>query len=135
MKSLSFVNLSAAIRRLRSRIGTWMLIPVVAVLSSPVMAALPVMPTPGTDMNGNAVAQGDWLAALSAWIKAGLAIFGVAIAGYAFISVASGALGKWKLYSSGRAELGDLKEYIILAAVLVVFIVMMVTYAYSTIGV
>ena len=46
-----------------------------------------------------------------------------------FIYVMMGALGKWRAYSMGRAEIADLKEYFIMAAVLAVFIVIMATYA------
>lgn len=121
-------------KAIRSRSAQLALTSVVAVMSHPAWAALPTMPTPGTDMSGNEVKSGDWLGSMSAWFKAGLAIFGTVIAGIAFIYVAAGALAKWRKYSSGQAEIGDLKEYMMMAAVLMIFVVVMVTYAFTTIG-
>ena len=43
------------VRAARSKLSHWALVPGVALMCSPVFAALPTMPTPGTDMNGNAV--------------------------------------------------------------------------------
>lgn len=120
--------------QLRHRAAQAALLPVVAVMSHPAWAALPTMPTPGTDMAGNEVAAGDWLGGMSAWFKAGLALFGTVIAGIAFIYVAAGALSRWRKYAAGQAEIGDLKEYMMMAAVLMLFVVIMVTYAFSTIG-
>ena len=134
MKSKHLSLVAARLQGLRSRAAQLALIPVVAVMSHPAMAALPTMPAPGTDMNGAAVQDGNWLGGMSAWFKAGLAIFGTVIAGIAFIYMAAGALSKWRAYSAGRAEIGDLKEYMMMGAVLMVFIIVMVTYAFSTIG-
>lgn len=127
-------DVAARAQRLRSRAAHAALVPVVAVMSHPAWAALPTMPTPGTDMNGQDVAAGDWLGSMSAWFKAGLSLFGTVIAGVAFIFVAAGALQRWRKYSAGQAEIGDLKEYMMLAAVLMIFIVIMVTYSFTTIG-
>lgn len=122
------------IHGIRARAAQLALAPVVAVMCHPAWAALPSMPSPGTDMEGNEVKAGNWLGSMSSWFKAGLAIFGTVIAGIAFIYVAAGALAKWRKYSAGQAEIGDLKEYMMMAAVLMIFIVIMVTYAFTTIG-
>jgi integrating conjugative element membrane protein (TIGR03745 family) len=125
---------SARIRAARRAAQTVLLWPAVTLLSHPAWAALPTMPTPGTDMKGEQVAQGNWLGAMSAWFKAGLAVLGLVLVGYGFLLVVSGALTKWRDYSKGKADLSDLKEYFIMGAVLTVFLVMMVTYAFQVIG-
>ena len=126
MKQLSLKNLAA---RARNKSARLMLAPAVALLCSPAFAALPTMPTPGQAIGGGSVASGDWLGAMGAWFKAGVTILGLVLAALGFIYVVMGALGKWRAYSMGRAEIADLKEYFIMGAVLAVFIVVMATYA------
>lgn len=108
--------------------------PMAFLSTNTVFAGLPRMPVPGTDMNGDDVQDGDWLGYMSAYYKVGIAIIGLVLAGLAFIYVMMGAMEKWKSYGSGRAQVADLKEYMIAGAVLVAFIVMMATYALSTTG-
>ncbi len=131
MKPSPFLN---TLRAARSKLSNWALVPAVALMSSPAFAALPTMPTPGTDMNGNAVVAGDWLGSMSAWFKAGLAIFGLIILGFMFMKVVGGAVTKWGEYTKGRADIGDLKEYMIMAIIIVGFAILMVTYAFQVIG-
>ena len=109
-----------------------MLVPVVAVMASPAMAALPTMPTPGTGIGGAAVADGDWLAAMGAWWKQGLTILAMIFVGYFFLKVVMGAVGKWGDYSKGRADIADLKEYVITGSVLAIALVILATYAMTT---
>ena len=131
MKAKSLVN---TVRAARNKLSHWALVPAVAIMSSPAFAALPTMPTPGTDMNGNAVAAGDWMGSMSAWFKAGLAIFGLIILGFLFMKVVGGAVTKWGEYTKGRADIGDMKEYMIMAVIIVGFAILMVTYAFQVIG-
>jgi integrating conjugative element membrane protein (TIGR03745 family) len=125
---------AAGFNQWRDRLQHWALAPVVAVMCSPAFAALPTMPTPGTDMKGQTCAAGDWMCAMSAYFKAGLAILGLVLLGLAFLGVVGGSLSKWKEYTAGRIQMGDLKEYFIAGMVLVVFMVLLVTYAYQVIG-
>ena len=122
------------VRAARSKLSQWALVPGVAFMCSPVFAALPTMPTPGTDMNGNAVAAGDWMGSMSAWFKAGLAILGLVLLAFMFFKVVGGAVTKWGEYTKGRADIGDLKEYLIMGIIVVGFAILMVTYAFQTIG-
>ena len=123
-------QLKSLVNRARERTARMLLVPAVALACSPVMAqGLPQIPTPGQAIGGGAVAQGDWLGAMGSWFKAGITILALVLASMAFIYVMMGALGKWRAYSMGRAEIADLKEYFIMAAVLAVFIVIMATYA------
>ena len=126
MKQFHLKTLAA---RARDKSARLMLAPAVALLCSPAFAALPTMPTPGSAIGGGTVASGDWLGAMGAWFKAGVIILSLILAAMGFIYVMMGALGKWRAYSMGRAEIADLKEYFIMGAVLAVFIVVMATYA------
>ena len=119
-------NLAASTREKMARAA---LVPAVMLMSSPVYAALPTMPTPGTGIGGATPADGDWLNTLGAWFKAGITILGLILAGLGLIYTVMGGLSKWRAYSLGRAEIADLKEYFIMATVFVVFLVLMVTYA------
>lgn len=116
--------------RVSEKIARAALVPGVALMCSPVMAALPTMPTPqGGGIGGATVANDDWLGQMGAWFKAGITILALVLAGLGFIYVVMGGLSKWRAYSQGRAEIADLKEYFILGAVFAVFLVVMVTYA------
>lgn len=127
-------TLAQGLSAVRSKARDLMLAPVVAVMCSPALAGLPTMPTPGTDMQGNTCAAGDWICAMSAWFKAGLVILGLVLLGLSFLYVVGGALTKWREYTTGRAQIGDLKEYFIMGMVLTVFMVILVTYAFQVIG-
>lgn len=105
------------------------------VVCSPAIAGLPTIPTPtGGGLGGAAVQDGDFLGIMGAQFKAGLTIFGLVMAALAFIIVVIGSISRWKQYSQGKLEIGDLKEYLIMAVVLMVFVVMMVKYAFETLA-
>ncbi len=133
MKS-RLIQLKNVAGRAREKAGRMLLAPWVALMCSPAFAALPTVPVPGEAVGGGTVADGDWLGAMGAWFKAGVIIFSLILAALAFIYVMMGALGKWRAYSMGRAEMADLKEYFIMGAVLAVFIVVIATYALSTLA-
>ena len=127
MTSLTKIKaLAATVREKSARAA---LLPFVLLVSSPVFAELPTMPTPGTGIGGATVQDGDWLGAMGAYFKNGLTILGLVLAALGFIYVVMGALGKWRAYSMGRAEIADLKEYFIMGAIMTVFLVVMVNYA------
>lgn len=128
------MKLKSLAQRARDKAAHLMLVPAVALSCAPAMAALPDIPTPGEGIGGGTVADGDWLGAMGAWFKAGITILGLVLAGMAFIYVMMGALGKWRAYSMGRAEIADLKEYFIMGAVLAVFIVVLATYAFEVLN-
>ena len=125
---------AAGFKHLGDRLQRWALAPVVAVMCSPALAALPTMPTPGTDMNGATCAAGDWMCAMSAYFKAGMAILGLVLVALGFLYVVGGALSKWREYTAGRAQIADLKEYFIMGMILTVVLVILVTYAFQVIG-
>lgn len=125
---------AAGFKHLGDHLQRWALAPVVAVMCSPTLAALLTMPTPGTDMNGATCAAGDWMCAMSAYFKAGMAILGLVLVALGFLYVVGGALSKWREYTAGRAQIADLKEYFIMGMILTVFLVILVTYAFQVIG-
>lgn len=119
-------------QQLKERVTKASLALVVAVMSSPAMAALPTMPTPGTGIGGAAVQNGDWLGMMGAYWKQGLTILAMIFVGYFFLKVVMGAIGKWGQYSKGQADIADLKEYVITGSVLALALVVLAGYAMTT---
>lgn len=126
-RAASLAHRARAPARIALVIGT------LALLSHPAFAELPKLTTPTEGIGGATVAQGDWLAAMGGYFKIGITILGLVLGGLGFLSVVAGGIGKWKQYSAGRIEIGDLKEYFIMGAVLAIFMIAMVTYAFETI--
>ena len=119
-------------QQLKERVTKASLALAVAVMSSPAMAALPTMPTPGTGIGGAAVQNGDWLGMMGAYWKQGLTILAMIFVGYFFLKVVMGAIGKWGQYSKGQADIADLKEYVITGSVLALALVVLAGYAITT---
>lgn len=95
-----------------------------------VQAALPKMPVPtGGGIGGASVQEGDWMGMLGAYFKQGFSTIGMVLAAAAFIAIVIGALQNWKSYSEGRLTLGELKQFLIVGVVVIVFIILMVGYA------
>lgn len=116
-----------------SRTAAALLAPAAYLSSFPAFSALPVIAPPtGGSIGGGSTQEGDFLGILGAYFKLGATILGLVLAAWAFLNVVSGAMGKWKEYTAGRASIGDLKEFFIMGVVLVAFIVMMVKYAMET---
>ncbi len=120
-------------KRLDQKVRRMLLVPVVALLCSPALAALPTMPAPGPGIGGQAAGgQGDMLGTMGAWFKTGITIFVLVVVALGFLYVMMGALTKWRSYSMGRSDVGELKEYIIMGAILGVFLIVIATYAIET---
>ncbi|MFV0679084.1 DUF2976 domain-containing protein [Ottowia sp.] len=128
----TLAQLKAGAARGREALARAALLPFVMLASNPVLAALPTVTPPGTGIGGAAVTDGDWLGSMGAWFKAGVGIVALVLVAMGFVYVIMGALGKWRAYSMGRAEMADLKEYMIMAAVLTAFLVLMATIAIKT---
>lgn len=104
-------------------------------VSLPSMAALPQITAPsGGGIGGAAVQDGDFIGMVGAYMKAGLTMMAFVIVAYLFVRVIIGGLAKWKEYTSGQAQFGDLKEYIVASVILVAFAVMLAGYAISTLA-
>lgn len=93
-------------------------------------AALPTMPTV-EGIDGSAVADGDWLGMMGGLFKKGVTILGLIVAAWAFIQVVVSGFDRWKKYSAGQMNLGELKEFLIVAVVFVAFVIAMVTIAFE----
>ena len=134
MMKRQFDSLVARVRRIDQKTRRMLMVPVVAALSSPAFAALPTMPAPGAGIGGQAAGQGDFLGTMGAWFKTGITIFVLVVVAFGFLYVMNGALTKWRSYSMGRSDVGELKEYVIMGAILGVFLIVMATYAIETLA-
>ncbi len=107
----------------------------VLLVCAPAFAALPTMPTPtGGGLGGAAVQDGDFFGIFGAYFKAGLTILGLVLAALAFLMVVVGSISRWRLYSQGKLEIADLKEYLIMSVIIIAFVIMMVKYAFETLA-
>lgn len=97
-------------------------------------AGLVSLPTTPSGLGGTTVTDGDWLATLGAYFKQGFSILGLVIAAVAFFTAAFGTISKYREYTAGRLEVGELKQYIIVAVVVMVFVVLMVTLALQNVA-
>lgn len=121
MKPKSLIARRAA-ARLRS-MGSATLALVLGVLASPAMAALPeiTLPTGAT--------AGDPISILRYVAAGAISVFALVIGAISFVKVGGGALTKFQSYRDGRADIGDLKEYLFMGVLLLVFIVLMLSIA------
>ena len=135
---MSIKETFATVREKAARAALW---PAVYLASSPVWAQatsggkvgnLDLPAPPGTGLAG--VNTGTWIGDMGAWFKVGILVLGMILVGLAFIYVLAGALGKWRMYARGQADISDLKEYFIMGTILAVFVVAMATYALKATG-
>lgn len=133
---MSFKQTFAIVREKAARAALW---PAVMLASSPVWATgdkignldLPSVPD-GHQMGD--LSTDTWIGAMGGWFKVGILVLGMILVGVAFIYVLGGALGKWRQYARGQADISDLKEYFIMGTILAVFVVAMATYALKAVG-
>ena len=137
---MSFKQTFAVVREKAARAALW---PAVMLASSPVWAAGGnsgttgkignlELPSPPNKM-GN-IETNTWIGAMGGWFYTGILVLGMILVGVAFIYVLAGALGKWRMYARGQADISDLKEYFIMGTILAVFVVAMATYALKAVG-
>ncbi|CAN7764030.1 DUF2976 domain-containing protein [Pseudorhodoferax sp. LjRoot39] len=133
LKSLGALT-ARACTRIRERAHHAALVPFVALACHPAFAELPTLVTPTEGVNGTTVQNGDIIGQMGAIFKAIIGIVVLVIAGWFFLQAMMGLIGKWKDYSTGRAQISDMKEYFGMAMVSGVIIVALGTYAISTMG-
>ena len=89
-------------------------------------AALPVInPPSGGGIGGAQVANNDILAIIGAYFKQGITIFAYILVAISGLVVIIGSMVRWRKYSAGQMELGDVKEYLISGVILVIFIALL----------
>jgi len=99
---------------------------IVLMAVSPAFAALPVIPTPaGGGIGGAPAGSGDILGIIGAYFKQGITIFAYILVAISGLAVIIGSMIRWRKYSAGQMELGDVKEYLISGVVLVIFIALL----------
>lgn len=69
------------------------------------------------------------MALMGAYFKQGFTILALILSAAAFIAIVIGALSNWKTYSEGRLTMGELKQYLIVGVIVIVFVSLMVSYA------
>jgi integrating conjugative element membrane protein (TIGR03745 family) len=121
MKYLSFTTRRTG-AALRST-GSALLALVLGVLASPAMAALPEIPLPEGATAGNPISIVRYV------LAAVITVFALGIGAVAFVKVGGGALTKFQAYRDGRADVGDLKEYVFMGVFVLVFVVLMLSIA------
>ncbi len=129
---MSFKQTFATVREKAARAALW---PAVMLASSPAWASKVGnldLPDPPNQMGD--IATDTWIGAMGGWFYTGILILGMILVGVAFIYVLAGALGKWRMYARGQADISDLKEYFIMGTILAVFVVAMATYALKAVG-
>jgi integrating conjugative element membrane protein (TIGR03745 family) len=122
MKQSLYVARSAYMR-LADRIACCTLLAWLTLCSHPAFADLPKALEPGDS------SEGDWIALLRYYLKQGINVLVLAVAAFAFVRIASGALTKWDEYRKGRADLADMKEYVVGGSVVLVIMVALLTAA------
>lgn len=136
-----FEPLVAVARRTRDRLRMLKSLPIAGsagagalatLMSQPALAALPTIATPATGVGGAAVQQGDWIGTIGAIFVAVVAIIVLVLCAWFFLQGIMGLITKWKDYSNGRAQIGDLKEYFVMVILSSVVVVLLGGYAVST---
>ena len=110
----------------RARAGmSWVALAPLAILANrPALAAFDNPPTLPTDaLGGQTAASGDILGGISALWKQAITIGTYAIIGISVLSLIIYIIAGWRSYSSGRQEIGEYVQHVIVGAVICAIIV------------
>lgn len=122
-------------KRISARLGAMALLPFVMLATCPAFSALPtIAPPAGGSIGGGTTQDGDILGQMGAYFKLGLTILGLVMAAVAFLFVVTASLQRYREYTAGRIQLGDLKEHAIVSVVILSLVILMVTYAAQTLA-
>lgn len=91
-------------------------LPVVVLMCTPALAALPTPQPPTT-----APPTGDWLGLIKGYIKDGGIVMGLAVAVAAFVWAAWAAIAKFNEARNGRAEWGEVGLLSVVAGGILIF--------------
>lgn len=76
-----------------------------------------------------ACATNDYICLMGGYWKAGILILAIILCGVSLLRVAGGLMGKYDEYRKGRADVGDLKESVIVAVVMLAIVSSLAYYA------
>ncbi|PHV19198.1 TIGR03745 family integrating conjugative element membrane protein [Janthinobacterium sp. BJB446] len=108
----------------RRGIAAMLLLLAAAFVAAPAMADLPaaVPPTGGAN-------AGDYTLLLRQYWKSGVAVLVLLVGTWAFIEVGGGGIAKFNEWRRGKVELGELKWYFLIGAVMLVLVIYLLTTA------
>ncbi|MPS89508.1 MAG: TIGR03745 family integrating conjugative element membrane protein [Comamonas sp.] len=118
------------LKKINSGIASIALAPVVLLATCPAFSALPtIQPPAGGSIGGGTTQEGDVLGQMGAYFKLGMTILGLVLAAIAFLFVVTASLQRYRDYTAGKIQLGDLKEFVIVSVIIISFVILMVNYA------
>lgn len=118
------------LKKINSGIVSIALAPVVLLATCPAFSALPtIQPPAGGSIGGGTTQEGDVLGQMGAYFKLGMTILGLVLAAIAFLFVVTASLQRYRDYTAGKIQLGDLKEFVIVSVIIISFVILMVNYA------
>lgn len=118
------------LKKINSGIASIALAPVVLLATCPAFSALPtIQPPSGGSIGGGTTQEGDVLGQMGAYFKLGFTILGLILAVGAFLYVVIASLQRYRDYTKGTIQLGDLKEHVIVSVVIISMVILMVKYA------
>ena len=123
------------LKKINSGIASIALAPVVLLATCPAFSALPtIQPPAGGSIGGGTTQEGDILGIIGAYLKLGFTILGLVLAVAAFLYVVIASLQRYRDYTKGTIQLGDLKEHVIVSVISLSLVVLMVNYATQTLA-
>lgn len=118
------------LKKINSGIASIALAPVVLLATCPAFSALPtIQPPAGGSIGGGTTQEGDILGQMGAYFKLGMTILGLVLAAIAFLFVVTASLQRYRDYTAGKIQLGDLKEFVIVSVIIISLVILMVNYA------
>ncbi|KGG92155.1 MULTISPECIES: TIGR03745 family integrating conjugative element membrane protein [Comamonas] len=118
------------LKKINSGIASIALAPVVLLATCPAFSALPtIQPPAGGSIGGGTTQEGDILGQIGAYFKLGMTILGLVLAAIAFLFVVTASLQRYRDYTAGKIQLGDLKEFVIVSVIIISLVILMVNYA------
>ncbi|MBL5976298.1 UNVERIFIED_CONTAM: DUF2976 domain-containing protein [Comamonas sp. A-3] len=123
------------LRKINSGIASIALAPVALIAASPAFSALPtIQPPAGGSIGGGTTQEGDILGLIGAYLKLGFTILGLILAVAAFLYVVIASMQRYRDYTKGTIQLGDLKEHVIVSVIILTLVIAMVNYSVQTLA-
>ena len=123
------------LRKINSGIASIALAPVALIAASPAFSALPtIQPPAGGSIGGGTTQEGDILGLIGAYLKLGFTILGLILAVAAFLYVVIASMQRYRDYTKGTIQLGDLKEHVIVSVIILTLVIAMVNYSVQTLS-